>query len=74
MNAKMSLVKVNEIGTCPNIEVEIDVSDKSPFFIMPFHAREEDKDHTKQRNGKIMLFGYLERRIFSLFKPSYVGK
>ena len=21
------------IGTCPNIEVEIDVTDKSPFFI-----------------------------------------
>ena len=23
----------DEIGTCPNIEVEIDVMDKSPFFI-----------------------------------------
>ena len=22
----------DEIGTCPNIEVEIDVTDKSPFF------------------------------------------
>ena len=33
----------DEIGTCPNIEVEIDVTDKSPFFIRPFHAREEDK-------------------------------
>ena len=25
----------NEIGTCSNIEVEIDVMDKSPFFIRP---------------------------------------
>ena len=25
----------DEIGTCPNIEVEIDVTDKSPFFIIP---------------------------------------
>ena len=33
----------DEIGTCPNIEVEIDVMDKSPFFIRPFYAREEDK-------------------------------
>ena len=33
----------DEIGTCPNIEVEIDVTDKSPFFIRPFHVREEDK-------------------------------
>ena len=22
----------DEIGTCPNIEVEIDLTDKSPFF------------------------------------------
>ena len=33
----------DEIGMCPNIEVEIDAMDKSPFFIRPFHAREEDK-------------------------------
>ena len=33
----------DEIGTCPNIEVEIDITDKSPFFIRPFHARKEDK-------------------------------
>ena len=33
----------DEIGTCPNIEVEIDVTDKSPFFIRPYHIREEDK-------------------------------
>ena len=29
----------DEIGTCPNIEVEIDLTDKSPFFIIPFNAR-----------------------------------
>ena len=29
----------DEIGTCPNIKVEIDVTDKSPFFIRPYHAR-----------------------------------
>ena len=33
----------DEIGTCPNIKVEIEVTDKSPFFIRPFHAKEEDK-------------------------------
>ena len=34
----------DEIGTCPNIEVEIDVTDKMPFFIRPYHAKEEDKN------------------------------
>ena len=35
----------DEIGLCRNIEIEIeiDVTDKSPFFIRPFHANEEDK-------------------------------
>ena len=33
----------DEIGTCPNIEAEIDVMDKSPFFIRPYHVKEEDK-------------------------------
>ena len=23
----------DDIGTCPNIEIEMDVTDKSPFFI-----------------------------------------
>ena len=30
----------DEIHTCPNIEVEIDVKDKSPFFIGPYHVKE----------------------------------
>ena len=33
----------DEIGTCINIEVEVGVTDKVPFFIRPFHAKEEDK-------------------------------
>ena len=34
----------DEIGTCPNIEVEIDIKDKSPLFIRPYHVKEEDKN------------------------------
>ena len=33
----------DEIGTCPNIEVEIDVTDESPFFIRLYHVKEENK-------------------------------
>ena len=32
-----------EIGTYPNIEVDIDVTDTSSFFIGPYHVKEEDK-------------------------------
>ena len=29
----------DEIGTCPNIEVNIEVTDSSPFFIRPYSVR-----------------------------------
>ena len=34
----------DEICTYPNIEVEIDVTNKSPFFIRPYHVKEEGKN------------------------------
>ena len=33
----------DEIDTCPNIEVETDMTDRSPFFIRPYHVKEKDK-------------------------------
>ena len=33
----------DEIGTCPNIEIDIDVTDRTLFFIRPYHVKEEDK-------------------------------
>ena len=56
----------DEIGVCPNIEVEIEVTDKSLFFIRPYHLREEDKAINGQGNEKTVLHGYLKGRIFSL--------
>ena len=43
LNYKETFSLRDEIGTCPNIKVEIDVTDKLPFFIIPYHAREQDK-------------------------------
>ena len=33
----------DEIELCLNIKIEINVTDKSPFFIRPFHTNEKDK-------------------------------
>ena len=35
----------DEIGTCPNKEVEIDITDKTSFFIRPYHAKRKTKIH-----------------------------
>ena len=34
----------DEIGTCPNIELEIDITDKSPFLIRPYYVKEENRN------------------------------
>ena len=31
------------MGTCPNIEVKINITDRFPFFIRPYHVKEDDK-------------------------------
>ena len=58
----------DEIGTCPNIEVEIEVMNRSPFFIRSYHVKEEDTIFIDK--GMFMLFGNIKRRVFSLFQSS----
>ena len=50
----------DEIGTCPNIKVEIDVTDNSPFFIRPFHAKEEDKAILDNEMKRLCYLGILK--------------
>ena len=55
-----------EIGTCPNIEVGIDVMDKSPFFIRLYHVREEDKKVIDKEMKHLCYLGLLREG----FSPS----
>ena len=64
----------DEIGTCPNIEIDIDVTDKTLFFIRPYHVREEDKRILDREMEKTMLFRNIERSFFSIFKPSDINQ
>ena len=50
----------DEIGTCPNIEVEIDIIDKSPFFIRPYHVKEEDKALIDKEMKHLCYLGILK--------------
>ena len=50
----------DEIGTCPNIEVEIDVTDESPFCIRPYHVREEDKAFIDKEMKQLCYMGILK--------------
>ena len=58
----------DEIGTCPNIEVGMDVTDKSPFFISPYHIREEDKKVIDKEMKHLSDLGILREGFFPILK------
>ena len=53
----------DEKGICPNIEVEIDVMDKSSFFIRPYHMKEEDKTLIDKEMKCLCYLGILKERF-----------
>ena len=59
----------DEIGTCPNIKVEIDVTDKSPFFIRPYHIREEDKAFIDKEMKWLCYMGILKEGFSAYSSP-----
>ena len=58
-----------EIGTCPNIEVEIDATDKSPFFTRPHHVREEDKAFIDKEMKQLCYMGILKEGFSAYSSP-----
>ena len=50
----------DEIETCPNIEIDIDVTDKMPLFIRPFRVREEDKRILDKEMKRLCYLGILK--------------
>ena len=58
----------DEIGTCPNIKVEIDVTDNSPFFIRSFHAK-EDKAILDKEMKWLCYLGILKEGFLAYSSP-----
>ena len=63
---KDAFILRDKIGTCPNIEVGIDVTDKPPFFIRPYYVREEDKGVIDKEMKHLCYLGILKEG-FSLY-------
>ena len=65
----MTFSQRDEIGTCPNIEVEIDVMDKSPFPIRPYHVKEEEKALIDKEMKKLCYLGILKEGFSAYSSP-----
>ena len=57
----------DEIGICPNIEVEIDAMDESTFFIRPYHVKEEDKALIDKEMKQLCHVGILKEGFSAYF-------
>ena len=66
---KDAFILRDEIGLCLNIEIEIDVTDKSPFFIRPFHANGDNKMILDKEMKQLCYLGILKKGFSAYSSP-----
>ena len=59
----------DEIGMCPNIEVNIEVTDNSPFFIRAYHMNEEDRAVLDKEMKRLCYLGILKEGFSAYLSP-----
>ena len=59
----------DEIGLCPNMEVKLELKDKTPFYIRPFPIKEEEKIIVDREMRKECLLGILRKGLSSYSSP-----
>ena len=59
----------DEIGECPNIQLNIDVIDDSPFFVRPFPIAEKDKPIMDSQMNRLVSLGILSPNNTSHTSP-----
>ena len=59
----------DEIGMCPNIEVNIEVTDNSSFFIRSYHVKEEDRAVLDKEMRRLCYLGILKEGFLAYSSP-----
>ena len=59
----------DEIGTCLNIEVNIEVTDNSPFFIRLYHVKGEDRVVLDKEMRRLCYLGILKEGFSAYSSP-----
>ena len=54
---------------CPNIEVNIEVTDNLPFFIRPYHVKEEDRAVLDKEMRRLCYLGILKEGFLAYLSP-----
>ena len=59
----------DETGMCPNIEVNIEVMDNLPFFIHPYHVKEEERAVLDKEMRRLCYLGILKKAFSAYSNP-----
>ena len=59
----------DEIGTCPNVQVNIEITDNSPFFIRSYHVKEEDRAVLDKEMRRLCYLGILKEGFSAYLSP-----
>ena len=59
----------DEIDLCPNMEIELEFNDQTPFFIRPFPIKENEKDIVDKEMMKGCMLGILKKGMSSYSSP-----
>ena len=59
----------DEIGMCMSIEVNIEVTDNSPFFVRPYHVKEEDRAVLDKEMRRLCYLGILKEGFSAYSSP-----
>ena len=59
----------DEMGMCLNIEVNIEVTDNSLFFIRPYHVKEEDRVVLDKEMRRLCYLGILKEGFLTYSSP-----
>ena len=64
----------DEIGTCPFIEVHLKLKDETPFFVRPYHMREEQKKVIQKEMDRLEHLGIICKGLTGYSSPVVLVK
>ena len=64
----------DEIGTCPFIEVHLKLKDETPFFVIPYPMREEQKKVIQKEMDRLKHLGFIHKGLTSYSSPVVLVK
>ena len=64
----------DEIGTCPFIEVHLNLKDETPFFVRPYPMREEQKKVIQKEMDRLKHLGIIRKGLTGYSSPAVLVK